>query len=792
MATAAPYDRNAFRICVAQAVRDGVQALKKALAETEAALSRDQDTARDNRERDRLGEALALLRAQQSTLVQAYPVALMEHFSGAQMVSPPAPGASAHQALAGGPIAWDALTLMDDAQVLAQVELSRAQQLVTHATEGVLEDLDRLMSAALGLTRVAPERNPLRPETFLRALQQVVADAGVAEGPRQLWMRHLPDLLGKRLVGAYQRASDRLREGGLRPVGYGAAPAAGRPATAPRTGLDSLPEWQGYPAPQRGPGAHAYTHTHAHAHAAAATHERSGFGASALQGMPSSVASPLAAEAEEALLTVAMLQQMLDELSAARTPATGFASGATEEGLLAAALPDGAVQAPDTLARHGPAALPASGAPAWQAPPSLMTIDADIIAHQQAESDAVVAEMMRRIASDERLLPTVRRALQRIEPAIRRIARQEPAFFSDEQHPARRLLDALTERSLAFTADDQPGFTRFVRLLNGAVKHLNAANAPDAKPFKAVLRALHKAWDALAQESAAQRAQADADWLHLERKAVLARAAADDIRRMPGARDLPADLLAFATGPWAEVVARAQTGDAGEGGGGDPSEYLALIPVLLSCAQADPVPEDPDAMARAIAGLLPVVREGLQGIGHPQPDIDAVLERLAGLVPVGGQATAPAAAASDTPIVFPPEAFSDIAAPALPVPALPAAVPAAAPASQGGEPVIEPAAHGSDAEPVARAPYGPEVSVPEPGAEAPAPQGPGDYALGQWIELSRDRQVVRTQLTWCSPNGALFLFTAADGSTQSMTRRMRDRLVAQGALRTVETPPSPR
>ncbi|MBL8364320.1 MAG: hypothetical protein JNN14_03475, partial [Comamonas sp.] len=33
------------------------------------------------------------------------------------------------------------------------------------------------------------------------------------------------------------------------------------------------------------------------------------------------------------------------------------------------------------------------------------------------------------------------------------------------------------------------------------------------------------------------------------------------------------------------------------------------------------------------------------------------------------------------------------------------------------------------------------------------------------------------------PHNTLFLFTGADGSTQSMTRRMRDKLAAEGLLR---------
>ena len=63
--------------------------------------------------------------------------------------------------------------------------------------------------------------------------------------------------------------------------------------------------------------------------------------------------------------------------------------------------------------------------------------------------------------------------------------------------------------------------------------------------------------------------------------------------------------------------------------------------------------------------------------------------------------------------------------------------------------------------------------------------------VGVWVELITNRRAVRTQLTWASPHGTLFLFTAADGSTQSMTRRMRNKLASDGALRVVADAPAP-
>jgi hypothetical protein len=63
----------------------------------------------------------------------------------------------------------------------------------------------------------------------------------------------------------------------------------------------------------------------------------------------------------------------------------------------------------------------------------------------------------------------------------------------------------------------------------------------------------------------------------------------------------------------------------------------------------------------------------------------------------------------------------------------------------------------------------------------------GDLPLGTWVELLTGEQWVRTQLTWASPHATLFLFTSAYGTTQSMTRRSRDRLVQAGRLRMIST-----
>jgi hypothetical protein len=60
-----------------------------------------------------------------------------------------------------------------------------------------------------------------------------------------------------------------------------------------------------------------------------------------------------------------------------------------------------------------------------------------------------------------------------------------------------------------------------------------------------------------------------------------------------------------------------------------------------------------------------------------------------------------------------------------------------------------------------------------------------EMGVGTWVNLLVDEKWERTQLSWIGSHGNLFLFTNAYGHTQSMTRRVLDKLVARGSLRII-------
>ena len=553
---------------------------------TRSALTEDESTQRDIQQRNLASDALRLLRQHEAALAKAYSMALLEAF---------AEGPSQPKARPGHETGMDfgELALMDDADVLAQVELSRAQQIAMHATEASLAELNALVSSAQGLHSVQPERNPLRPENYIRALQQVVGGAGVSAEVRQLWMRHMRELLGVLLVDTYQRAASGLREQGVEPVGYAVAGAG------PRSGYGG----HGGSGPMGQQGASASHGDYGH-----------GTGWSG-----ASAGMPLAPQAEEALLTVGILRQML-----AGAGGDPFALDAARGGYI----PPEAAEAMEDIAQlerivgrlaGGQPAAPVAG---WSGAAALGPAAPARTAHE------VVGRMMDHIAQDSRLLPPVQRAVQCLEPALKQLVRHDTRFFSDDQHPARRLLDELTQRSLAFGGEDAPGFSRFMRLVNEAVGHLATAEIRDEAPFGRVLKALENAWALQERKQREHQEAQQRELLQREQRELLAEKTASDLQALPEAPQ---------PGPQA--------------------------PAIEAAPQPDPAPE------------------------------------------------------------------------------------------------------------------------PAPAAQEPA------LRIGQWVEIASSQGPVRTQLTWCSPHNTLFLFTAPDGSTQSMTRRMIDKLTAEGAFRRIEAQP---
>jgi hypothetical protein len=373
--------------------------------------------------------------------------------------------------------------------------------------------------------------------------------------------------------------------------------------------------------------------------------------------------------------------------------------------------------------------------------------------HREARTPAqrlgleVVRLMVENLADDPRLLAPMQEAVRDLEPALLRLALADPRFFSDRQHPARQLLEQVTQRSLAWASTAAPGFREFVEGLLQAVEVLLETRAAGAEPFEIALAALHEAWAESQPRGRRGRERAVRALVRAEQRNLLADRFAQQVRARPDAADVPAEALAFLTGPWAQVMAQARLKD--DTGDEDPGDWGAVVQGVLWSVQ-------PALCGRAGAQpgqLAAHIEAGLASIEHPGAETarwQALLRKLR------VQAQFKAAGAEPHFISEP------------------------APLPPGPQTWLAPLEmHDSGFVPELRTLSG--WDSPEPETLPPVELRPGT-----WVEMP-GQGWERWQLSWASPHGLLFLFVQANGGSRSMTRRRLQEMLADGSLRLVAT-----
>lgn len=718
-----------YRSCMKEAASRGHTLMQKLAGRCVKSMAHRAAGIPDAPERNLLTEAARILMKHQEALCEAYPQALLAEFAHAIA------GASARTTV----LSFDSLELMGEEQLQESVDVVRTQQAVLAAVEAELAELNGLVCAIQGLRNVQAERNPLRPEVYVRALRTVTMQSPIPRSVRTRWMQHLGEALGPELAVVYKELAQMLRSQGVLPAGYTVAPSRDILATTASGAAGGLRAVQ--------PAQSAQTSTlltvrelrrllsgqfeHSE-NSFAAKFERE-FESGERADLPPDF-SPTVPAAFETLQEMKQVDRVMSDLKR-RSSAT--------------APPPVGVAALRERMRHE-AASPG-----------------------QALGLEVVALMIDNIASDARLLAPVQQAVRDLEPALLRLVLEDPRFFSDRGHPARRLLEQMTQRSLAWPAVDAPGFDAFYEPMQQAVDALLSTRVAGPDPFEFALTSLEEAWGEQSRRERRHRQRAVQALLQAEQRNLLAGKVSRQLRVRPDVTSAAREVGRFVIGPWSQVIAQARLSDAA--GGSDPGGYTALLSDLLWSAQPQLARGNPVRLQKIAPRLLEKVREGLASIDYPKAETQRFIDLLVvmqqqALVrsPVPTPMTmeeleswfaAPQSDDARSPWLAPGEAqesgFMETHQAALPVPLYQATEPGRA--SQLGTDWLD--------------------AVPSLGDEALQP--------GAWVEMLTDGRWGRLQLTWASPHGTLFMFNDAGGKTHSMTRRLLDQLVASQSLRLV-------
>lgn len=595
------------------------------------------------------------------------------------------------QAIAGdraSMLGFESLPLLGDEQLQENMDLVRAAQDLEQAVQPPLGELEALLAAAqLTPPQGGQLRHPLRPEVYVRALYRLTRQSPVSAAVRRRWLRYLPAAMAPELAQAYRVWAGTLRAQGLVPV----ATPAPTPAPAQQEGGD---------------------------HATQLTiRELRKLLAGGPPVLISDGSGPVTIDTEFSQTVPAALQVLQDMRKV-----------------------DQVLQ----QLRQRQAAMP--GSPADSRAELRDALREQAHQPSQALGLEVVHLMVENLAGDPRLLPPVQEAIRDLEPALLRLALADPRFFSDRAHPARQLLEQVTERSLAWTNPAAPGFDDFLDGLQQAVEVLLETRASGAEPFDIALNALQDAWADVQPRGRRSRERAVRALLRAEQRNLLAQRLAGQLAERPDAVNAPPEALAFLTGPWAQVMAQARLTDTT--GAEDPGGHGGMVTLILRSVQ--------HGLASRLAGqqnmLAARVAAGLASIEHPPSETDRWLLALRHLHQMALTYTSEELAWADESIDLPPRSDTWLA----PLEAHDAGfVPDQEQHSVWGGGEVE--------------------SLPSV-----------DLQTGAWVDLL-GQGWERWQLTWNSPHGLLFMFTHPGGATRSMTRRKLQQMLAEGGLRLVST-----
>lgn len=379
----------------------------------------------------------------------------------------------------------------------------------------------------------------------------------------------------------------------------------------------------------------------------------------------------------------------------------------------------------------------------------------------------VVRLMLDKLTQDERLLPAIRQQIGLLEPSLIRLSQSDPRFFSDRQHPARQLLESMTQRSLGYLSQNEDGFSDLLRSISAAVESLVRVDATE-EIFDRLLRRLRRRWEQDDERRNRRREEAARALLHAEQRQTLAQRLSADFQQRMLDKDIPEFVQRFLCGPWSLAVAEAQLSAQQEDGAGVLDD---LVDELLWSVQPRLIRRDTERLARLVPRLLGQLRQGLARIEFP-PELTSQF--------------------FDALITLHERAFEHPTRPpgseSRPVPLTQQEDPAGEGAGgSDGEGASQPGGEddfwmaGSEAQDAGFVGDGGAQAVT---SETANPVG-GGLLVGAWVDLWSHGQWVRAQLTWTSPRGSLFMFISASGMAHSMTRRTLDRLLGADALRIV-------
>lgn len=753
MTTSSQAPSTAYQSCLDEGVRQSSLLIKNWCSLLGGDLQERSRSVSDPVERQSFHHASMVLRLNQTVIEQTFVRELIQAMTDDTSLESGKKTAGSPRALSS--LSFDDLELMGDHQVQDAVERARLQQIVRLACDAALSGFTARLSTVQGFEMVRADKNPLRPEIVSKVLLKLLDGMSISAPVRASWLMHGAQIMGDELQSLYTSLDRLLAAQGVAPAAYGviSSPESKAGIMAYNAQVRALQggAWGGPPGVFES-------------------------GRLALQ-------DELPAPGQKKLLTIDHLRHFLAGDYDQPPKEQKFSLEDATQEIIHRDFSPTVPGALDVLAELEEQGLDAAQLKKARPAPPLPV--AQLRAHLKTEAKSmgqslaieVVGLMIGQIAHDERLLEPVREVIANSESAFLRLAATDPRFFSEKTHPARQLLETITNTSLGYASESSAGFPEFMQNLQEVSLLLTEEHASDAQHFARLLEDFQRRQASYTPENQKSRQLAVQSLLQAEQRNLLAEKIAAEIR---GRSDFVADnriIATFLTGPWAQVMARERLLLAEQQGAGPKAVFSLTLGDLLWSLDLARVSRHRKKLVQMIPGMLASLREGLVSIDYPLEQSKVFFEELMRLHQAGLKAQ-PESPAPDTSNrhalekMFVADQEFDVSQPWL--------APSEAQHSGFMADWDRTTRASSTSEQTAPPAQGRPASVAPPAAGAAV-----ELPLGAWVEMLVDAQWLRAQLTWVSPENTLYLFISEGGRKHSMTARVLQHLLALSFVKVV-------
>jgi len=342
---------------------------------------------------------------------------------------------------ATGPMAWDALSLVEDREVEVQVTADRFALEIAHACEWELRELDGYMGSLLGNGRPEQPRNPLRPEVIGQAMIRAIDATSERPEIRKVLVIELGRSLAGMLRSTFTDIVADLRQAGVQPAGLSVRTSESRGSVS---GYDTSSRPAGLDSARTG----VSTPGSLEARSSGRSTSPGGFGSSTTRagiGSRGSHGGSLG-HVDPALMT---LIRRLAFVDVARDSGVGGWSDV------------------DTLVGQGANALPPNLIRAHRE--ELRQASTGSLDHMVID---VIGSLFDQILSDPKVPPQMARQIGRLQLPVLRAALGDPSFFSSRRHPVRRFVNRVASLGAAYEDFDDEGAQRFLAKVRELVQQV--------------------------------------------------------------------------------------------------------------------------------------------------------------------------------------------------------------------------------------------------------------------------------------------------------------------------------